>query len=528
MKRLFGLLLMLSFMLCNMAQHTVVIQLKDGTKQLYNSTDIESISFDPEVDEILSVTAAPASDIQKSQASVIVSINTNIQLDKLGEVGVLYATSEDLLSSAPMKLTSTVSNSALRFTLSSLTPGTKYFYKAYVTYNGENVYSDVSSFTTPSTSFPVANMVDLGLSVKWASWNMGASSIYDRGGYYGWGDPTGELYSASSGDYAVGNTNSNIAGTEYDLAHVQWGGNWRMPTEAEIKELQNLTWEYEENFGGSGVSGWKISAKNGNSIFLPSNGYKNSRHPEGIDIGRSTFYWTSEIIDLYQPKYANFNTTNFIIVTFTDKNVWMPLRPVYDDNVPVIDNPEGNDDPNDKPAAGKYVNLGLSVAWADINIGATMPSEYGSYFAWGETKTKSDYSTSNSDTYGQNYGSDISGTTFDAAQELWGSTWRLPTQEEILELKENCIWKWTTKDGVNGYQVTGPNGRSIFLPAAGKKYGSNESGIGENGFYQTGSSYTLRTDNVFSCDLEFDASGTPNVTYCSRAHGLSIRPVHPM
>ena len=104
----------------------------------------------------------------------------------------------------------------------------------------------------------------------------------------------------------------------------------------------------------------------------------------------------------------------------------------------------------------------------------------------------------------------------------------MPTLEEILELKENCIWKWTTKDGVNGYQVTGPNGRSIFLPAAGKKYGSNESGIGENGFYQTGSSYTLRTDNVFSWDLEFDASGTPNVTYCSRAHGLSIRPVHPM
>lgn len=529
MKRLFGLLLMLSFMLCNMAQHTVVIQLKDGTKQLYNSTDIESISFDPEVEEILSVTAAPASDIQKSQASVKVSINTNIQLDKLSEVGVLYATSEDLLSSAPMKLTSTVSNSALRFTLSSLTPGTKYFYKAYVTYNGENVYSDVSSFTTPSTSFPVANMVDLGLSVKWASWNMGASSIYDRGGYYGWGDPTGELYSSSSSDYAVGNTNSNIAGTEYDLAHVQWGGNWRMPTEAEIKELKNLTWEYEENFGGSGIPGWKISAKNGNFIFLPSNGYKTPNHPEGVDINRATFYWTSEIIDLYQPRYANFNSTNFIYLAITDKNVWMPLRPVYDDNVPVIDNPEGNDDPDDKDGAGKYVNIGLSVAWADINIGATTPSDYGSYISWGDTQPKSDYSTSNSITFGKEFMSDISGTEYDAAREQWGSTWRLPTKEEMQELKENCTWNWTTKNGVNGYQVTGPNGRSIFLPAAGKKYGSSdETGIGENGYYQTSSNYTLRTDNVFSWDLEFDASGTLNVTYCSRAQGLSIRPVHPM
>ena len=529
MKRFFGLLLMLSFMMCTvLAQHTVVIQFKDGTKQLYNTSDVESISFDPEVEEILSVTAAPASDIKVDQASVIVTIDTNISLDKLSEAGLLYATSEELLSSDPKKLSTTSVGTALRFQLSSLTSGTKYYYKAYVTYNGENVYSTVSSFTTPDTKFPVANFVDLGLSVKWAEWNMGASSVTDRGGYYGWGDPTGELYSSSSSDYAKGNTNSNIAGTEYDLAHVQWGGKWRMPTAAEIKELESLEWNYEENYGGSGIPGWKITAKNGKSIFLPSNGYKSPNHPEGINIDRSTYYWTSEIVDLYQPKYANFNATNFIIVSQTDKNVWMPLRPVYDDSTPVVDNPEGNDDPNDNPAAGKYVNLGLSVAWADINVGASTSTEYGSYFAWGETKEKSEYSTSNSDTYEQNYGSDICESTFDAARQLWGSTWRLPTQEEIRELQEQCSWQWTSKNGVNGYQVTGPNGRSIFLPAAGKKYGDKETGVGTNGYYQTGSSYTLRTDNVFSWDLEFDSSNTPNVTYCSRAHGLTIRPVHPL
>lgn len=203
---------MMSFMTCNvMAQHTVVIQFKDGTKQLYNTSDVESISFDPEVAEILSVTAAPASDIKVDQASVIVTIDTNIALDKLSEAGLLYATSEELLSSDPQKLSTTSLSTALRFQLSSLTSGTKYFYKAYVTYNGENVYSSVSSFTTPDTKFPVANFVDLGLSVKWAEWNMGASSVTDRGGYYGWGDPTGELYSNSSSDYAIGNTNSRVS-----------------------------------------------------------------------------------------------------------------------------------------------------------------------------------------------------------------------------------------------------------------------------------------------------------------------------
>lgn len=119
-----------------------------------------------------------------------------------------------------------------------------------------------------------------------------------------------------------------------------------------------------------------------------------------------------------------------------------------------------------------YVDLGLSVKWATCNVGASSPSGYGNYYAWGETSTKSSYT---SDNYkydlgwvgSQDIGGDISGTEYDAARANWGAAWRMPTLDELKELEEKCTWTWTSQDGHYGYRVTGPNGKSIFLPAAG-------------------------------------------------------------
>ena len=110
-----------------------------------------------------------------------------------------------------------------------------------------------------------------------------------------------------------------------------------------------------------------------------------------------------------------------------------------------------------------YVDLGLSVVWATCNIGAFSPSDYGDYFAWGEAETKSEYTIDNSATDGKD-----NFTFHDAAAENWGGTWRMPTKTEYQELIDNCIWKWISVDGHNGYMVTSEkNGNSIFLPAAG-------------------------------------------------------------
>ncbi|MGM9860943.1 MAG: hypothetical protein ACI31C_09345, partial [Muribaculaceae bacterium] len=118
----------------------------------------------------------------------------------------------------------------------------------------------------------------------------------------------------------------------------------------------------------------------------------------------------------------------------------------------------------------EYVDLGLSVKWATCNVGASGPTGYGDYYAWGEVRTKREYTKENSLTYyNSNYDFNISGnSSYDVARYKWGSPWRLPSASEIYELCNNCTWEWTTMNGVNGYKVKSKkNSNYIFLPAAG-------------------------------------------------------------
>lgn len=151
-----------------------------------------------------------------------------------------------------------------------------------------------------------------------------------------------------------------------------------------------------------------------------------------------------------------------------------------------------------------YVDLGLpsGLKWATCNVGASSPQDYGNYYAWAETKPKSFYSDSNCNTHKKssselkkagiiNSAGNLT-LASDAARQNWGSSWRMPTFDEFVELREKCKWTWTTKSGKNGYEVTGPNGQSIFLPAAGSKWKSR--------FFYKGGSYwssTLPPDDWF-------------------------------
>ena len=111
-----------------------------------------------------------------------------------------------------------------------------------------------------------------------------------------------------------------------------------------------------------------------------------------------------------------------------------------------------------------YVDLGLSVKWADRNIGALSSSAYGDNYAWGETETKDEYTESNSVTYGVEM-DDIAGNAeYDAATANWGSKWRMPTRDEFEELLEKCSWVWMSRNGFNGYLVTGPNATPSSFP----------------------------------------------------------------
>lgn len=123
----------------------------------------------------------------------------------------------------------------------------------------------------------------------------------------------------------------------------------------------------------------------------------------------------------------------------------------------------------------KYVDLGLpsGVLWATCNVGASSPSDYGDYFAWGETATKSHFEEVNNKAIRNMLEAhDITGKPqYDVARAKWGDSWRMPTKAEIDELRTKCTWVSTTQNGHIGHKVIGPNGNSIFLPHAGVNSG---------------------------------------------------------
>ena len=192
-----------------------------------------------------------------------------------------------------------------------------------------------------------------------------------------------------------------------------------------------------------------------------------------------------------------------------------------------------------------YVDLGLpsGLKWATCNVGASSPEEYGDYFAWGETTAKSSYSWStykwcNGDYDTQTkYNTDSSYGTVDnktvldleddAARANWGGNWRMPTDEEFVELYNNCTWTWTTQNGVNGYKVTSNNnGNSLFLPAAGYRNGSSLGYAGSYGNYWSASlnsSFPLSARELY-LDFGYVYPSLGNGYYV-RCYGHSVRPV---
>ncbi len=193
----------------------------------------------------------------------------------------------------------------------------------------------------------------------------------------------------------------------------------------------------------------------------------------------------------------------------------------------------------------EYVDLGLpsGTKWATCNIGATTPEGLGEYFAWGETKPKSKYTEDNCPTYQKddtwlrkNGYIDASGNltmSHDAARQYWGGTWRMPTKAEIEELIKNTTTKWIMRNGVSGKLVTSKrNGKSIFLPAAGSKFGE-ENQIYCVGLYSDNWGSTSLCDSEYSSAcLESQSDKLPSdmverfySTHTHRRNGCSIRPV---
>lgn len=189
----------------------------------------------------------------------------------------------------------------------------------------------------------------------------------------------------------------------------------------------------------------------------------------------------------------------------------------------------------------KYVDLGLPshTLWAECNIGAESPDEFGNYFAWGEIEVKDKYTHNNSEYYNidakrlesrniiDKAGNLLS--KYDVATQRWGAEWKIPSLSQMDELVEKCKWEWSTLKWTSGFKVTGPNGNSIFLPASGW-YNSASDGlldcVNERSEYWC--STVVKHDNEDARCLFFMK---PDIYYASDGHsvqrsrGLCVRPV---
>ena len=197
-------------------------------------------------------------------------------------------------------------------------------------------------------------------------------------------------------------------------------------------------------------------------------------------------------------------------------------------------------DNNSTPEVHEWVDLGLpsGTLWATCNVGADTPEGYGDYFACGETEPKDVYNWSTykwcngsyntltkyctNSSYGTVDNKTVLEVTDDAAYVNWGENWRMPTLDQQIELINKCTWTWTTQNGVNGRLVTGPNGNSLFLPAAGYRIDSSLDYAGSWGRYW---SRTLSSSGPSSVYGMFFDSADVRWGYYNRYFGFSVRPV---
>ena len=405
--------------------------------------------------------------------------------------------------------------------------------------------------------------VDLGLEsgLKWATYNVGATKPTETGDYFAWGETAPKAdyrwttYKYSNGTqstmlkYCTSATyglldNKTVLDGSDDAATVNWKSEWRMPTSDEQRELlEACSWKWTDNFNGSGVAGTVGTSKaNGNTIFFPASGYYDGKK---LIPDASHAVWSSSV-------NSEFTYLADLFFFGSDGSSIARSHRMYGRTVRAVagkrKEPKVEVTVSGKVGKYDYVDLGLpsGLMWATCNVGADKPTEYGAYFAWGETSPKSTYSEStykwstadengwivdllkynvNSDYGMKDYKTQLDAED-DAATANWGKDWRMPTVNELKELLDGCTWKWT--DSFNGSGVAGKvgtskyNGSIIFLPAAGTSYDDfPNSYVGSSGYYW---SSNINDQSQYAHDL-YIIKENINCFYSNRYQGQSVRAV---
>lgn len=486
------------------------------------------------------------------EAELIGKANLSQQAGDDLVLGALYSKSAEVAYESSENIKARSFDSDYNFSLHTkvLEPETTYYYRSYVSQNGEMFYGEVKSFTT----LPVSSLIQTGE----------ASNIHPRCAVlsatldltdcnydfieYGFINIAG-LY---QGKYVV----SNLMGGKYSIsvdglrsgseckyrAYVNLDGNFYFGEECNFITpaiTAEITSEVHDISRHSATIAGNVTVAPECSECHVSISYSTTattadelrNNGKSVAVSERDGSYSVSLVDLLSDtKYY------YVVEAYVDDTIWKSEVRTFTTLAPQY--------------AGNAVDLGLSVKWADCNIGANQPYEAGEKYAWGETSPKADYSWEMykwCESNGENWtytkyccnsaGGSVDNKTIlepedDVAYIKLGNNWRMPTYEEWRELrnKNNCSWDWTEDyngTGIAGYVVKskkpGFEGQTIFLPASGSRQFTSLYFAGTDGMYW--SSSLNKSDSSTAWYISF-SSKEINGQYCSfRPFGCSVRPV---
>lgn len=452
------------------------------------------------------------------------------------KVGFQYSKSAGILPSNSTTIEATDADASYNYTaaITGLDPETKYYFRSFVRQNGQDTYGETKEFTTKDVASLLETRNASGVEATKTTLNakLDLADVQYKNLAYGflWGTTESALNidfkCTEIKDNAVSAVLTNLSnGTQHWYkAYVQLDSQTLY---GEVKTFTTAQWVTSISLSKTSLS-LMIGEEETISVtsILPDNA------------NDKTYSWSSS-----DSSIASVDNSGKVTAKARGNAT---IKATANDGSGVFASCSVRVKEPYTAVAGEAVDLGLSVKWSSTNLGATSPSDYGDYFAWGETSPKEEYSWAtyelcngspstltkynNSSSHGavdnksefKDYGYED-----DAARQALGGKWRVPTDAEWTELRTKCTWTWTTNyngTGVKGRIVTAPNGKSIFLPAAGYRYDTSLSNVGSYGSYWSSS---LITDYPNDAWYVYFSSNNVGMWYGGdlRCNGHSVRPV---